>query len=171
MTPSSTSRGTTSTSYRGGSTEGACSRRDHGRRKARRAPATACTHSLRSPVTRRMGQPTMEARRSHPRRRRCEFFRVNHRFASILLVGVMNPSTTSLSTWPALRYCSSELRSASRLPGVQRDNILIEFGLGHGCEVVRGTFTAITIEVPRPRSLRAQVRLAGRSLGSIRSRI
>jgi hypothetical protein len=42
------------------------------------------------------------------------------------------------------------LRSAFRVKKVRGARAVIEFGLGHGCEVMRGNFTAIEIELPIP---------------------
>lgn len=45
------------------------------------------------------------------------------------------------------------LPSAFRVKSIGGTTAVVEFGLGHGCEVLRGTFTTIEIEVPIPPDL------------------
>jgi hypothetical protein len=46
-----------------------------------------------------------------------------------------------------------DLPSAFRVKSVGGTTAVVEFGLAHGCEVLRGTFTAIEIELPIPHDL------------------
>lgn len=64
----------------------------------------------------------------------------------------------------------SALRNAFRVGAIGRKAMTIEFGLGHGCEAMRGTFTTIEIRVPIPGDLRSQVRAAARISASLPAR-
>jgi hypothetical protein len=48
----------------------------------------------------------------------------------------------------------SDLPSAFRVKAIHGERAVVEFGLGHGCETMRGTFTTLEIEVSIPADLR-----------------
>ena len=58
----------------------------------------------------------------------------------------------------------SNLPSAFRVKAIHGERAVVEFGLGHGCETMRGTFTTLEIEVPIPADLRELFLEAHRNL-------
>jgi hypothetical protein len=58
----------------------------------------------------------------------------------------------------------SDLRSAFRIAAIGRDTAVVQFGLGHGCETMRGNFTTLDIELPIPGDLREVFLEAQRNL-------
>lgn len=58
----------------------------------------------------------------------------------------------------------SNLGAAFRLKAIRDETTVVEFGLGHGCEVLRGNFTTLEVELPIPDDLRELFQEAQRNL-------